>query len=147
MARLHVGGCACGAVRYELSGEPFACGWCHCTTCQRLSGAPGMVYASVARGDFAYVSGENRVKALTLTCFARRAFCGDCGSPLTIAYDFQPDTIDFTIGTLDEPDRVAPSSHIFWTSRPGWLEIEDDLPKYPRFRPGTRGLEGTEPPA
>jgi hypothetical protein len=141
------GGCACGAVRYELLSRPFDCGWCHCTTCQRMSGAPGMVYASIPRSDFVYVKGAERVKPLTLSGFAHRAFCGDCGSPLTVAYDFQPETIDFTIGTLDDPSGVAPENHIFWTSKPHWLEISDDLPRHARFRPGTRGLEGTEPPA
>ena len=77
-----------------------------------------MVFASIARSDFAYVKGEDRVKPLILTSFARRAFCGDCGSPLTVAYDFQPDTIDFTVGTLDDPSLVPPENHIFWASRP-----------------------------
>ena len=140
------GGCACGKVRYELRSEPFEAGWCHCTTCQRLSGAPGMAYASIPRGDFAYVQGQESVKPVTLGGFARRAFCGECGSPLTVAYDFQPETIDFTIGTLDDPSRVVPGAHIFWTSKPDWLEIEGGLPRHARFRPGTRGLEGTEPP-
>src|SRR4051812_39312155 len=104
MANL-TGGCTCGAVRYELRSEPFASGWCHCTTCQRLSGSPGMVFASIRRADFAYIQGADRVNPLVLTHFAQRAFCGDCGSPLTVAYDFQPETIDFTVCTLDEPDR------------------------------------------
>ena len=140
------GGCACGTVRYQLNGEPSEAGWCHCTTCQRLSGAPGMAYASIGRGDFVYTQGEKRVKPLTLTRFACRAFCGDCGSPLTIAYDFQPETLDFTIGTLDDPSRIKSDAHIFWSSKPDWFEIEDGLPKHTRFRPETRGLDGTEPP-
>ena len=111
-----------------------------------MSGAPGMVYASIPREDFVYVRGEDRVKPLVLTGFARRAFCGDCGSPLTVAYDFQPETIDFTVGTLDRPEAVPPENHIFWSSRPAWLEMDDGLPKHARFRPGMRGLEGTEPP-
>ena len=141
------GGCTCGAVRYALNSEPRLSGWCHCTTCQRISGAPGMVFASVARGDFAYTKGRDRVKPLVLTSFARREFCGDYGSPLTVAYDFQPDTIDFTVCTLDDPAAAPPENHIFWSSRPCWLELEDGLPRHARFRPGTRGLEGTEPPA
>src|SRR5205085_10932591 len=108
------GGCACGKVRYELQGEPFASAWCHCTTCQRLSGSPGMVFASVKREDFAYVQGSDRVRPLVLTNFAERAFCGDCGSPLTVSYEFQPDTIDFTVTTLDDPELAPPGHHIFW---------------------------------
>ena len=140
------GGCACGAVRYELTSQPFASGWCHCTTCQRISGSPGMVFASVPRTAFAYTESDQEVRPLVLASFARREFCGACGSPLTVAYDFQPDTIDFTVCTLDEPAAAPPETHIFWASKPDWLEIADDLPRHDRFRPGTRGLEGTEPP-
>ena len=142
----HKGGCVCGAVRYELSSDPFASGWCHCTTCQRLSGSPGMVFASVPREAFNYVEGAERVKSLVLTGFARREFCEACGSPLTVAYDFQPETIDFTVCTLDDPSIAPPENHIFWASKPDWLEIADDLPRHDRFRPNTPGLEGTEPP-
>jgi hypothetical protein len=106
-----------------------------------------MVYASLPLADFAYVQGEALVKRLTLVHFAERAFCGQCGSPLTIAYDFQADTIDFTVCSLDDPGAVPPEHHIFWSSRPCWLESGDDLSKHARFRPGTLGLEGTEPPA
>ena len=140
------GGCACGAVRYELRSQPFASGWCHCTTCQRLSGAPGMVFASIARDDFVYVQGADKAKPLVLTSFARREYCADCGSSLTVEYDFQPETVDFTVCTLDDPGSAPPENHIFWSSKPNWLEISDDLPRYPQFRPATRGLAGTEPP-
>ena len=143
----HHGGCACGAVRYELLSEPSQSGWCHCTTCQKISGSPGMVFATVPRTDFAYVRGEDRVRRLTLASFAERAFCGDCGSPFTMTYEFQPKTIDFTVCTLDEPGLAPPETHIFCTSKPPWLQIEDGLPTNDRFRPGTEGLEGTEPPA
>ncbi|KAK4905433.1 hypothetical protein LTR66_017812, partial [Elasticomyces elasticus] len=35
------GSCHCGKVKYELSRErPLASKFCHCTTCQRLHGAP-----------------------------------------------------------------------------------------------------------
>ena len=48
--------------------------------------------------------------------------------------------------TLDQPDAVAPGFHIFHASRIAWFETADDLPRHERFRPDTRGLEGTEPP-
>lgn len=33
------GGCACGAIRYECSGEPLASLNGHCRDCQRASGS------------------------------------------------------------------------------------------------------------
>jgi hypothetical protein len=32
------GGCACGAIRYEISAEPLAMNHCQCRDCQRKSG-------------------------------------------------------------------------------------------------------------
>jgi hypothetical protein len=33
------GHCACGEVRYRLSGKPFAVHCCHCRSCQRETGS------------------------------------------------------------------------------------------------------------
>jgi hypothetical protein len=141
------GGCRCGAVRYRLGSEPFDTGWCHCRNCQLSSGAPAMVFSTVAAKDFETVSGEDRIRRVQSSSFGRRTFCAECGTPLTISVDFQPDTIDFSVATLDEPGRIRPGFHIFWSSRVPWTEMNDGLPKYDRFRPQTRGLDATEPPA
>lgn len=141
------GGCACGAVRYELRSAPFDAGWCHCRICQLVSGTPAMTFASVPAADYVVVQGEDEVETFVSSSFGRRRFCGACGTPLTMQVDHQPETIDFTIATLDDPDPVAPGFHIFRASRVAWFETADDLPRHDRFRPDTRGLEGTEPPA
>jgi hypothetical protein len=147
MAETLTGGCACGALRYELTSEPFDAGWCHCRTCQLVSGAPAMAFASVPPRDLAFTQGEGRLRRFRSSEFGSRQYCGDCGTSLTIQVDFQPETIDFAIATLDDPDRIAPAFHIFRASKIGWFETADALPRHARFRPDTRGLEGTEPPA
>jgi hypothetical protein len=138
------GGCMCGAVRYELKSEPFEAGWCHCRTCQLFGGAPAMAFAGVPVNDFRWTKGEPRW--IKTSSFGRRAFCGECGSPLQVRVDHQPDTVDFPITSLDEPGAVRPEFHIFWGSRVDWFSPGDDLPKHDKFRPNTRGLDGTEPP-
>lgn len=140
------GGCLCGAVRYELRSEPFDAGWCHCRTCQLNSSAPAMVFASVRAADLAWTKGADKVKSLRTSSFGRREFCCQCGTALLMKVDHQPETVDFSVATLDDPDAVAPGFHIFWASRIGWFEPKDQLPRHERFRPDTRGLDGTEPP-
>jgi hypothetical protein len=147
MAEAFEGGCACGAIRYRLASAPFDTGWCHCRICQKVSGAPALVFSTVPADDYVLTSGEAEVRTFRSTAFGRRRFCGACGTPLTMEVDHQPETIDFTVATLDEPDRVAPSFHIFRESRIAWFETADTLPRHDRFRPETRGLEGTDPPA
>jgi hypothetical protein len=140
------GGCMCGSVRYELKSQPFDCGWCHCRTCQLSSGAPAMAFASVKDGDWVATQGSDKIKLIRSSNFGRRAFCGECGTPLYMRVDHQPETVDFSIVTLDDTGAIAPEFHIFWSSRVPWLELGDDLPKHERFRPDTPGLKGTDPP-
>ena len=106
-----------------------------------------MVFASVPAEDFRFVEGQEQVRRLRSSSFGSRRFCRACGSPLTMQVDHQPETIDFTVATLDRPDEVAPGFHIFRASRIAWFETADTLPRHDRFRPDTRGLAGTEPPA
>lgn len=140
------GGCACGVVRYSLSSEPFDCGWCHCTICRRVSGAPAMVFATVPIDHFRFVSGQSQVGRFHSSSFGSRQYCSGCGTPLTMQVDHQPETIDFTVATLDDPERVAPGYHIFHASRIGWFDGAGTLPRHAMFRPDTRGLKGTSPP-
>ena len=140
------GGCACGAVRYGLNSSPFDAGWCHCRICQLVSGAPAMVFASVPHGDFEFTEGADKVKRFESTGFGHRLFCGECGTPLAMRVSHQPETVDFSVATLDEPDTVTPAFHIFHARRITWFETADDLPRHERFRSNTRGLAGTEPP-
>jgi hypothetical protein len=136
----------CGSVRYELLSEPFDAGWCHCRTCQLNSGAPGMVFASVPAGDFRWSKGEEDVRRVQSSSFGHREFCSRCGTPFLMRVDHQPETVDFSVATLDNPDGVAPGFHIFWGSRIEWFDPGDGLPRHEKFRPDTRGLEGTDPP-
>jgi hypothetical protein len=141
------GGCLCGKVRFRLLSEPFDTGWCHCRTCQLNSGSPAMVFATVKFRDYQFEAGEEAVRTVASSRFGYRGFCGECGTPLYMRVDHQPDTIDFSVTTLDEPGRLRPGFHIFWSSRAPWMQIDDGLPRFDRFRPNTVGLEGTEPPA
>jgi hypothetical protein len=137
----------CGAVRYELKSDPFDCGWCHCRTCQLNSGAPAMVFASVREGDLEWTQGAEVVKSVASSSFGHRTFCGNCGTPFLMKVDHQPETVDFSVATLDKPGEVAPGFHIFWASKVPWFNPGNDLPRYDKFRQDTRGLERTERPA
>ena len=103
-----------------------------------------MVFASVPAGDMVFTAGEEKVKRFASSDFGFRRFCGDCGTPLSMEVNHQPETVDFSVATLDEPDRVAPGFHIFWGSRIGWFEPGDALPRHEKFRRDTRGLDSSE---
>ena len=105
-----------------------------------------MVFASVREGDLEWTQGGDKVKSVASSSFGHRQFCGECGTPFLMKVDHQPETVDFSVVTLDEPGAIAPGFHIFWDSKLPWFEPKDDLSRHDKFRPHTRGLEGTEPP-
>ena len=137
----HEGGCLCGAVRYRLDAEPFDAGYCHCTLCRRSSGAPVLAFATVPLDKFVITKGEPSKRRST--AFGERWFCRDCGTQLAMHVDHQPDTIDFTIPSLDDPGIIAPQFHIFTEDRIAWFDTADSHPRHVRFRPNTRGLDRT----
>jgi hypothetical protein len=132
------GGCACGAVRYRIVAAPKDAGYCHCSLCRRASGAPVVAFATVPFDSFQVTSGNPRRRRSS--DFGERWFCAECGTQLAMHVDHQPDTIDFTIASLDKPDAVTPGFHIFLGSRIGWFDCADALERYLHFRPNTRGL-------
>jgi len=132
------GGCACGAVRYRLDAEPSDGGYCHCTICRRSSGAPALAFATVPLGAFVVTHGQPRKRRSS--SFGERWFCGDCGTQLAMHVDHQPDTIDFTIPTLDKPEATRPLFHIWVDDRIAWFDTRDDFPRHAEFRANTRGL-------
>jgi hypothetical protein len=147
MANEITGGCACSEVRYRLAATPFDVGWCHCRTCQLSSGTPAIVFGSLPRGDLIFEQGEDKLRIFRSSSFGRRRFCGECGTLLTMEVEFQPETIDIAVATLDRPGDVPPRFHIFFGSHVPWFDPADSLPRHDRYRATTRGLAGTEPPA
>jgi hypothetical protein len=135
-----VGGCLCGAVRYRISAEPRSADYCHCRMCRRAAGAPVVARLTVANDFFAWTRGEPALYRSSPD--AERFFCGQCGTQLALRDE--PDFLDVTLASLDSPEAVRPSYHIWTTSRIGWFDIADDLPRYPER--ARRSRVDREPP-
>ena len=110
------GGCQCGAVRYALYAEPDA-DICHCRMCQKAVGNVFMAVAGVPLQHFAWTRGEPAVYRSSSA--AERGFCRDCGTPLTFRY-VAKDSINVTLGSLDEPAKAKPTKQHGIESRVPW---------------------------
>ena len=55
------GGCLCGAVRYESTGEPGFALLCHCRDCQRQSGSAFAAGWRVPAAGFRVTQGEPKL--------------------------------------------------------------------------------------
>ncbi len=107
--RRTIGGCMCGAVRFEALGEPIIVTHCHCNSCRRHTGAPLVTLVSFEAGQVRFTKGERKI--YNSSPGVGRAFCGDCGTTLTWESDPRGQSlIEFHIGTLDEPNALPPRS-------------------------------------
>lgn len=130
---VHEGGCLCGAVRYRAQGQPLGVEYCHCSMCRRASGAPVVVWAAFPSVAVTFTRGEPARYGSSER--GRRGFCSHCGSTLTFQWSDRVEEIDLSVGTLDDPGRLAPRWHIYTADRVPWLHIADDLPRHPQRRP------------
>lgn len=110
--RVRLGGCLCGAVRYEVRGEPKLVGLCHCADCRKATGGYALHYA------------DWPVSAVRLTgrlrTFGGRSFCPDCGSRVV---HFSAHHTEVLLGTLDDPPNdLLPQREIWTMRREPWLQ-------------------------
>jgi len=122
------GGCLCSAVRYRVSGAPVATGTCHCNTCRKASAAPSVAWVTFRRSNFQVTTGEPTV--FRSSPGVERTFCSRCGTPLTYANEADPDTIDVTTGSLDDPSLYPPSKEVWLEHKLAWSASDAAIPRH-----------------
>lgn len=126
------GQCLCGAVRYQLAGEPNSVAVCHCIDCRRSAGAPMVSWAMFPETALAITRGQP--KTINSSGTAMRSFCGDCGTGLFYRNAaILPDIVDIQSSTLDDPEALPPTVQIQTAERLNWMKHAHALPEFERF--------------
>ena len=125
------GRCLCGAISYEIDGEPVIVAHCHCTDCQRLSGA-GHTTGAMFPADQVRVRGDASEFRLESAAgsVVTRTFCPRCGSQLFGRNSRMAGHVTVAVGTLDDPDGVEPQVVVFARTRRSWDTVVGDLPTF-----------------
>ena len=114
---MQAGGCQCGAVRYELSGELPPAYACHCGECKKQS-ASAFSMSVVVEFNRLRVTGEpacfetTAYSGATKHCF----FCPKCGTRLWHRLGARSTLATLKVGTLDNSAGIAPRGHL-WVSK------------------------------
>lgn len=132
------GGCLCGAVRFRVTAAPFYARYCHCTMCQRITGGPFHVGATVPIEAFAFTQGEPR--AYESSPGYVRLFCGACGSAMGFQARDKPKLAYFALGCLDDPNAIEPQFHMFTSNQVKWCDIAKGLPRHAEVAPESAKL-------
>lgn len=137
MSKAFTGGCACGAVRYEISGEPVVMSHCQCRDCQRISGTGHGSYLTVTRASMK-VTGETAHWDVVADSgnVKTRAFCPTCGAPLYLTFAAMPAFAAVHAASLDEPERFTPAMLTYRVRGQAWDAMDPALDAFDQMPPG-----------
>jgi hypothetical protein len=125
------GGCLCGAVRINATGQPYRVGLCHCLDCRKHGGS--LFYAAAIFPEKAVtITGETRE-------YKNRHFCPICGSSV---FGKWVDEVEVHLGIFDQPDQFAPTYENWTIRREAWLPRFPLAKSYERDREGTGRTDG-----
>lgn len=142
------GGCACGAVRYEITAPPIAAYACCCKDCQTLTGSAFSLALPVFRKDFRITLGEpgSWVRTAQSGNEIPQRLCATCGVRLYTEPPLSPETVTVRPGTLDEADWIQPAAAYWMSSAQAWTRFPEGTLLYDTqpddFRPVLRAWRG-----
>lgn len=119
------GGCLCGQVRYQVVVDKPEGYYCHCRMCRLAFGNTRVAFFNV-RQDRVQWQGQAASRYAS-SKIAVRGFCGHCGTPLSFAFNGS-ERMDLSVGSLDEPERIRPMSHVSIETRLENWHADDGLP-------------------
>ncbi len=117
--------CSCGALAAELPGPTERVVACHCTECQRRTGAPfgvGAFYPS----DQVRLTGEAKEyrRPTASGATVRAYFCPTCGTTVYWQADRLPGFVGIAVGAIADPTFPHPRRSVFEQTRHHWVHID-----------------------
>lgn len=136
MTEPYIGGCACGAIRFEVAAEPTVMNDCRCRQCQRESGTGhgshltfiGAPVKVVGEASFWETVGEGGTRK-------RRAFCPTCGNPVYLAFPDMPDVFVAAAASLDDPGRYRPQMVMWASAGQPWDHVDPAIATFDKMPP------------
>ncbi len=135
MTKHFIGGCACGAIRYEASGEPIFQNHCQCLDCQKRSGTGHGSYVTFGRRDDVKITGQPSTWRMIADSGNEKiqAFCPTCGTPLYLTFVAMPELTAIHATSLDDPGQFNPQAVTYTVRGQAWDTIDPALHAFERM--------------
>lgn len=113
-----VGGCRCGAIRFQLTQDPMFSFACHCTDCQQLTSSAFSFGLAMPKDGYEVIQGRGVEYSKTADTgnTSRQYFCENCGSWVATRIDEKPDLVIVRPMQLDAHHWFRPIAQIFTRS-------------------------------
>lgn len=76
---VYAGSCFCGEVQFEVTGEPAAMGYCHCSSCRHWSAGPVNAFTLWKPEALQVTHGSDSIGTFNKTPNSFRKWCKKCG--------------------------------------------------------------------
>lgn len=125
----HASSCFCGEVRFEVTGEPVAMGYCHCASCRHWSAGPVNAFTLWKPETLRVTHGAASIGTYNKTPGSSRKWCQKCGGHL---FTDHPGfgLVDVYAALLPEL-RFEPGVHVNYAETV--LRMHDGSPKLKDF--------------
>jgi hypothetical protein len=138
MSEFHSGGCACGQIRYRVSGKPNFVAVCHCKFCQRRLASAFAILAAFDENAVEITQGnpvacEHRSDESGR--WLKMSFCPNCGTTIAHTAEVRPGMRTIAAGTFDDNQWFTIDRHIWTQSKQPWVTIPADVTAYPKGAP------------
>jgi len=130
---LHVdGSCHCGNIQFEAEIDLDKVTICHCTDCQRMTGAAFRTVVPALKNSFKLLKGEPTTYLKIAESGNRRiqGFCPHCGTSVYATSEFNQEIFGLRVGTLNQRAEIIPKKQIWHRSAMEWISDIDHLPKF-----------------
>lgn len=127
------GGCACGAARYAVKGEPIFVNNCHYKQCQRQTGSTSVVNMFYESEHLTLKSGEISRHVVKAGSGGDHIIvrCAACGTALWSHYPrLGEHGVGIRVGTLDDASDIKPDAVIYTAEKMEWAALPEGIPAF-----------------
>jgi hypothetical protein len=130
MSAHYTGGCACGALRYDIADEPVFSNHCQCRDCQHASGTGHASYLTFPARERVALTGEAREWKVAADSgnVKHQGFCPTCGSPVYLTFAAMPAVFTINAASLDDPARFKPQLVTYGVRALPWDTLDPAVP-------------------
>jgi len=127
------GECLCGAVTFEIEGEPQAFYLCHCRQCRQVTGSGFASNMLITPEAIRWTKGEDnlvRYEDPERDFFKR--FCKTCGSGMP-HLNRDGSRLTVPVGCLTSSPSMSPQANIFVSETADWLKTGLQAKRFDAF--------------
>ncbi len=120
------GRCLCGDIQFSAQLPSKWVAHCHCTMCQRSSGAAFVTWVGLDADHCTVDDPDHRLIWYHSSDLAERGFCSRCGSTLFFRSPRWPGELHLTLANFLGPVDRPPQAHVFWDTHVDWVTLDDN---------------------